>query len=131
MLYYFDIDRRCEVCDRPFLFFAEEQKHWYETLGFNLSAMCLRCVECRKEQQGLERSRRRFEELVHRERTGPEDLEMASCILDLVEAEVFHPRQKQRVRATIRSLERDCAAAPETLQGLRSRVLAIESGSQD
>jgi hypothetical protein len=44
VLYYFDLKRTCADCARPFLFFAEEQKYWYETLGFDLSADCVRCV---------------------------------------------------------------------------------------
>src|SRR5687768_13036282 len=32
--HYFDSRRVCRTCSRPFLFFAEEQKYWYETLGF-------------------------------------------------------------------------------------------------
>src|SRR5262245_27545254 len=31
--HYFDLKRVCQDCRRPFLFFAAEQKHWYEELG--------------------------------------------------------------------------------------------------
>ena len=30
---YVDIEKQCERCKRPFLFFALEQKYWFETLG--------------------------------------------------------------------------------------------------
>lgn len=53
--HYYDIEKRCVECSRLFLFFAEEQKHWYEELGFTLDADCVRCAPCRK----IDRERRR------------------------------------------------------------------------
>ena len=41
MTHYFDAKRVCRKCERPFLFFAEEQKYWYEDLRFPLEADCL------------------------------------------------------------------------------------------
>jgi len=32
--HYFDLERICLKCSRPFIFFAAEQKHWYETLTY-------------------------------------------------------------------------------------------------
>lgn len=34
--HYYDIERVCRDCDRLFVFYAREQKHWYEELGFSL-----------------------------------------------------------------------------------------------
>lgn len=39
--HYFDARRVCRKCERPFLFFAEEQRFWYEELGFPLEADAL------------------------------------------------------------------------------------------
>ena len=50
--FYFDQKRTCRDCNRPFIWFAEEQKYWFEELGFNLNADCVRCVECRQKLQG-------------------------------------------------------------------------------
>src|SRR5690554_738010 len=41
--HYFDVKRACRDCGRPFIFYALEQKHWYEELGFCLEADCVRC----------------------------------------------------------------------------------------
>ena len=49
--FYVDILEICRDCQRPFLFFAEEQKYWYETLKFHIDAQCTRCTECRKDVQ--------------------------------------------------------------------------------
>lgn len=131
VLYYFDTERRCESCSRLFLFFAEEQKHWYETLGFSLDAECMRCVECRKKQQGIERCRRRYEALFHTERTTAEDLEMAECSLDLIEAGLFDRRHTERVRMLIRSVESSGATgSEEVLRAVRDRVAAIDGMSE-
>jgi hypothetical protein len=45
--YYVDILRNCRQCGHPFFFFAREQQHWYETLGFNIWANALDCPSCR------------------------------------------------------------------------------------
>src|SRR5688572_8761575 len=45
--HYFDQKLECRDCRRLFIFFAEEQKHWYEELGFGLDSDCVRCVFCR------------------------------------------------------------------------------------
>ncbi len=101
--HYFDSKRTCRGCRQPFLFFAEEQRHWYEELGFSIEVDCDRCVPCRKKQQGIARQRRRYEELFHVEKpTGEELLEQAECCLGLIEASVFSPRQHERVRALVR-----------------------------
>ena len=97
--HYFDVKRKCRDCGRPFIFFAEEQKFWYEELAFGLDIDCVRCVPCRKRQQGIANKRKRYEELFHvPDQTTQQDLEMAECCVSLIEASIFHRRQTQRVR---------------------------------
>ncbi|WAC21504.1 zinc-ribbon domain containing protein [Luteolibacter sp. SL250] len=45
---YYDLKRICEDCARPFIFFAEEQRFWFEVLRFNVNADCIRCPPCRE-----------------------------------------------------------------------------------
>lgn len=127
--HYFDVKRECHDCGKPFIFFAEEQKHWYEELGFGLDSDCVRCVPCRKPQQGIARTRERYEELFHVPiRTTEENLEMADCCLSLMEVSVFHRRQAQRVRMLLNSVS---PARDETMgsryKDLLRRVIAIEA----
>lgn len=111
----------CQGCRRPFLFFAAEQKHWYEELGFSIEADCNRCVPCRKQQQGIAHKRETYQRLLHVEhRTPEENLEMAECCLALMEASVFDRRQTERVRMLIRS------GSQTARQGLMQRVLELE-----
>lgn len=120
--HYFDAKRRCVDCGRPFIFFAAEQKYWYEELGFPLESDCVRCVGCRKKEQGLELKRLRYEEFFHeQERTSEQELEMVECALSLAEAGVFGKRQLERVRAILKRIP----PGPKQ-QDLWERVHALE-----
>ena len=121
--HYFDAKRRCADCGRPFLFFAAEQKYWYEDLGFPLDSDCVRCVPCRKKQQGLELHRQRYEELFHiRERTSEQNRDLAVSALSLIEGGVFGLRSLERVRAALKM-----AGCRDDLEDLWERMLALEN----
>jgi hypothetical protein len=126
--HYFDAKRQCRDCGRWFIFFAEEQKHWYEELGFALEADCIRCVDCRRKQRGLERARQRYEDLFHVvDRTPDQDLEMAECCVALVETGVFHTRQLERVRMSLNRIPMDLPEDMHTRsRNIRARLLALE-----
>jgi hypothetical protein len=101
--HYYDIQRKCRDCGRLFIFFAEEQRYWYEELQFPVDADCVRCHPCRQRHQALNATRRSYETLLHVESPGVEELlELTLARLDLVEAGLFHPRQLERVRAFLR-----------------------------
>ena len=129
--HYYDVKRHCIDCGKPFLFFAEEQKHWYEELGFGLESDCVRCVVCRKRQQGLARNRERYEELFHvSDRTTDENLEMAACCLSLIEGTVFHERQTARVRMLLNRISTESDKITQNrFKELRARLLAFENKS--
>ena len=120
--HYFDEKQTCATCGRKFIFFAEEQKHWYEELGFNLSAACDECVECRKRSQGLRRRQRRYEELHAIERrTDDEHLEMAEVALELREAKVFGTHVVEKVRGALHLCSPECRES-ERFQAIRKRL---------
>jgi hypothetical protein len=129
VLYYFDLKRECVECGRPFIFFAEEQKHWYETLRFVLDADCVRCIDCRNQQHGLEHQQRRYEDLFHRDdRTVDENIEMAECSISLIENGVFHHRQTEHIRMLLNCISEDRDnAGNQRADDIRRRVLEIES----
>lgn len=126
--HYFDVRRLCRDCGKPFIFFAAEQKYWYEELGFSLDSDCVRCVVCRKEQQGIGKNRERYEELFHvADRSIEQTLEMADCCLSLVESGVFHKRQLQHMRAILKRLPSGLEESAETkLKLLWEQLHALE-----
>jgi hypothetical protein len=124
--HYYDVSRECRDCGRPFIFFAQEQKYWYEDLGLPLEADCVRCVPCRKREHGTAAKRARYEELFHTvERTADENLEMAECCLFLIEEGVFNVRQAQHVRQLLRQAEAQ-GGATEAGEALKTRLDALE-----
>ena len=45
---YVDIEESCKGCQREFIFFALEQKYWFEELKFWVDSHCIKCINCRK-----------------------------------------------------------------------------------
>ena len=120
--HYYDVARTCRDCGRPFIFFGEEQKHWYEDLGLPLEADCVRCVPCRRFQRGIAAKRERYEELFHvPDRTVDQLLEMAECGLSLIEQGVFGNHHAQRCRRLLREAESRTGPTPSSRE-LRQRL---------
>ena len=122
--HYFDVKRKCRDCDRLFIFFAIEQKYWYETLGFPLESDCRRCIDCRKSQQKIAQLRKRYEEMrLMEERTEKQNLELADCALTLIEQSVFGDRALKKVRTILNSIPVDSQTRFQVMFcGLRDRV---------
>jgi hypothetical protein len=81
---YFDVLKECIDCCRPFLFYAVEQKHWFEDLSFANDADCVRCVPCRKKEQKKERLNQEYQRLLTLKNKTPEErLELACLALDM------------------------------------------------
>jgi hypothetical protein len=128
--HYYDLDSFCSDCQQRFIFFAEEQKYWYEDLGIPLEAQADRCSPCRKRRQNIARIRRRYEELLPLDSKSVEEtLEMADCCLTLVEAEVFSIRQCERVRMLLKRVPED-RRSEETFRDLTARLHAVERKSR-
>ena len=129
--HYFDLDRVCRDCLQPFIFFADEQKYWYEDLGFRLDADCVRCVQCRKRHRTIADARRQYETLFHiLEKTTEQTLEMAACCLQLIADGVFTRKQTQRIRMLLNKAKRTASEIQCVQVSLLSaRVSTIESQS--
>ena len=81
---YVDIVETCEVCHRPFIFFAREQQYWFETLGFWIDAHCTRCCECRRKEHEIKSMQRKYEMLVTKpDRSNDENRELRQVALEL------------------------------------------------
>ena len=62
---YVDIARRCRTCGQWFLFFALEQKFWFEELGFFIDADCVHCQHCRHAAHDEQRLKDRYAALLN------------------------------------------------------------------
>lgn len=62
---YLDVLKACRDCKRHFIFFAKEQRYWYEDLGFSIYSDCVRCPECRKSGRLLRRRFTRYSQRVN------------------------------------------------------------------
>ncbi|THT96061.1 hypothetical protein E9531_16760 [Lampropedia puyangensis] len=103
--HYFDESCVCVDCKRPFLFFAAEQKYWYEGLQFNLSSACIRCPVCRKSQQKTARYKQRYETLLRIENPSTEQLiEKVACCLSLIEVGRFGVTKVANMRCTLKRI---------------------------
>ena len=80
--YYVDVLKYCRDCKRRFIFFAEEQRYWFEELGFFIDADCVRCPECRKADQHLRKCFKRFSRHITQENL--QDDALASLVEDAV-----------------------------------------------
>jgi len=128
--HYFDEKRKCRTCGKKFIFFAEEQKYWYEDLGFDLSADCVDCCACRKSEQRRRALLRRYEELFHvSDRSVEENLEMARFTLDLIEEGTVTTKRLETVRMLLNRVPPEQRESAEYLE-LRERTKKLEVRSE-
>ena len=114
--YYVDILKTCRKCGRRFLFFALEQRHWYEHLGFWIDADCVLCPECRVGHQQLRRRFRRYSDRIGRSDLSEREFEtLLSDAVFLAEAGIIKDVHRlRRLRAMARRSAPRCKAI-ETL----------------
>jgi hypothetical protein len=128
--HYFDLDLVCEDCGRRFLFFAQEQRYWFEDLGFYSGAQCLRCIECRKRVQRTVQLLKDYDQLLHMEaRTTAQNLALAELYLTLMEAGTFPASKTSQLRALLNIIAKQSKldGSNADVDALFRRVLAIES----
>jgi hypothetical protein len=99
LLHYYDLDKVCVDCRRRFIFFAQEQKHWYEELGFPLDSKCLRCPECRKREHRFVKLRKRYDALLKADRSWADSIELVDVTLSLVESGGMRLRDLSKLRS--------------------------------
>lgn len=120
--HYFDSKRVCRSCGAYFIFFAEEQKYWYEELKFPLEANMLECLNCREKEQRLQQARLTYESILSKDlRSDVEIIQLIECGLLLVEAGIFSAKVLSKLRSFVRSV--DDAQKPSLIQ----RISALEA----
>ncbi|MGE8492563.1 MULTISPECIES: zinc-ribbon domain containing protein [Comamonas] len=72
---YVDMRKTCRSCKRPFIFFAAEQRHWFEVLQFYVDADCVHCPECRVQRMAAKRAFQRYSALTLLAKPTPDELQ--------------------------------------------------------
>jgi hypothetical protein len=62
--WYVDAIFRCSRCDREFAFTADEQRVWYEELGFWIDSLPKQCPACRRDLRDLKATRQEYDRRV-------------------------------------------------------------------
>ena len=92
---YVDIEKQRVQCQRWFIFYAQEQKYWYETLSFYIDVDCVKCVDCRKKMQAIKQLMLDYERLVKmKTRTEDETKALKHTALELFQLGYIKDRQK-------------------------------------
>lgn len=92
---YVDIEEKCIECKRWFLFYAQEQKFWYENLGIYIDVPCTKCVECRKKIQNLKQTIKSYEQLLGKDnRTAKETKALKKIATELFKSGYIKNEQK-------------------------------------
>ena len=76
--HYFYIDKtyRCIDCEIEFVFSAQEQKYWYETVKFNVSIQPMRCLNCRRTKRTQRTLRNQLATTSSQIQDNPDDVEI-------------------------------------------------------
>lgn len=120
--HYFDAKRVCRNCGTYFIFFAEEQKYWYEELKFPLEANMVDCIDCRKQEQRLQQARSSYEALLSKEhRSEAEIAQLVECGLQLVEAGIYSTKTLSKLRSFVKALDGPQATS------FRQRIVSAEA----
>lgn len=127
--HYYDVKRQCRDCSRMFIFFAAEQKYWYEELQFPLESDCIRCFPCRERRRKIAHNLKQYEYLFHvADRTSEQTLTMVECCLYLIENNVFNstPKQTQQIQRLLKQVG-DNPALKNRLKQIGQRFHKIKS----
>jgi hypothetical protein len=127
--HYYDLDRKCCDCNRKFIFFAEEQRYWYEVLSFALNADCVRCIDCRITQRETSYLRECYESMINQANRSPkETLELAECALTLIQRGVYGHRTLERVRCLLNTIPSESKLRRQaSFRDLSSRADALQN----
>ncbi len=126
--YYVDVLKLCRDCKRKFIFFAREQKHWFEELGFYVDADCVRCTECRVSEKELKRVLQRYSNAIGVENPSNEMLEALTS--DMVVLWNKGLIQNVNTLRRIRNLANKAIPACDATEAINLLVLELAAGAE-
>ena len=100
--FYVDEEHCCVQCRELFVFGAREQKHWYESLGFNFASVAIRCAPCRRQRRSDKALHHAVDDAKRQLEATPDDAEaqlaLAEAIVEL-HARLGRGRLEQAIAA--------------------------------
>jgi hypothetical protein len=103
--FYVDEVRKCRTCRREYLFFADEQRFWYDILSIPMEVHPVRCARCRKADRQAKRMPREYRELLampETSRTAKQHLRLAALGIALRDAGVFTAKLLPKIRSVLK-----------------------------
>ena len=95
---YVDMRRTCRSCKRPFIFFAAEQKHWFEVLRFYVDADCVHCPACRVQRRAAKQAVEHYAELITISQPNQDELQqLVDASVALLSQGILKSRSRSRL----------------------------------
>ncbi len=92
---YVDIEKQCIQCKRWFIFYAVEQKFWYEILKLYIDVDCIKCIDCRKKEQSIKQKLHDYEMLLrNKNRTEKDNKNLKNIALELFQLGYIRDKRK-------------------------------------
>ena len=102
--WYIDAAFTCRGCDNDFVFTADEQRFWYETMRFYVDSRPVKCNHCRKADRELKELRQEYDRdiaaAIQSNDTGPKR-RLVEVIDALTDGGVHLPDRIRENRATL------------------------------
>ena len=123
---YVDLLKQCDTCHRPFLFYANEQRFWFETLRIPVDADCVNCPPCRKRAHRVKGCLDRYAKTLHAPRLDAKAMKtFVDDTLFLLEEGLV--RNLSRLGAIKNRAQRELAAYPGTQRLAQALARAHEA----
>jgi hypothetical protein len=98
--WYIDARFRCDGCGSSFIWFALEQKMWFETLGFHVEARPKHCPACSRARRDALQLRREYDALVGAAKSAGTREQMSQIVRIVDELEASMGTLPDRMRET-------------------------------
>lgn len=115
--FYVNESKTCVQCGRDFVFDAHEQKYWYETLKFYITARAVRCRDCRRRRRTEKGLRLELAAAKAELKRAPDD---PAALLAVAEALVLYHRRfgQGKLAEAITAARRAHKLAPRAYEAL-------------
>lgn len=112
--WYIDATFRCSRCGEYFVFTADEQRFWYEELGFWIDSQPKHCKQCRSELRHLKALQQEYDRDIERIMARDADHDRKRRLLEVIEALAdggveLPERMQERRRVLEKQLDRGAA----------------------